>query len=116
MPLPKRFVKGFSEVIILQILSEKQSMYGYELLREIEERSEQDFIFEEGTLYPLLYRLEARDYITSEKKVAPSGKERRYYSLTESGKKLLQSKTKELKVLMKGLKRLLPLNSELYVS
>lgn len=114
MELNKRFVKGFSEVIILQILSEKRPMYGYELLQEIEERSDHDFVFEEGTLYPLLYRLEAKKYITSKRKLAPSGKERRYYSLTESGKKLLASKTKELKVLMKGLGRLLPLNSNIY--
>ena len=115
MTLTKKFIKGFSEVIILQILNEKRPMYGYELLREIEEQSDRDFVFEEGTLYPLLYRLEAKKYITSKKKIAPSGKERRYYSLTDSGKKLLESKIKELKSLMKGLKRLLPLNSESYV-
>lgn len=58
----RELVKGSTSLILLQLLAEKD-MYGYEIVKEMEKRS--DFVLQvkEGTLYPALHRLEKQQYI-----------------------------------------------------
>lgn len=63
-------------------------MYGYQIKKEIEKRSNGIFIMKEGTLYAPLYRLEERKFITSRKEPA-GGRFRNYYHLEESGREYL---------------------------
>lgn len=109
MKFSKETLKGASEIIVLQELQRLEEAYGYSLLKSITESSNQVFDFKIGTLYPLLYRLEAKGYIKSRLKAAPSGKDRRYYTLTASGKKFLDSKTREYTVFLDGMKTILEL-------
>ena len=64
---------GGLDLLILQLLSERE-MYGYEMVTELEKRSRAVFRMKEGTLYPLLHRLEKE------------GRTRRYYRLTRKGR------------------------------
>lgn len=111
MHFSKELLKGTVEIIVLNTLHELGESYGYQLVKAINAASGNLFELQEGTLYPLLYRLEDKDYITSTKKRAPSGKERRYYSITTKGKKELASRRSELSLFMKGLKQALRLSS-----
>jgi len=100
-------MKGVSETIVLEVLNDQNEAYGYQLIQAIKKSSKNAFDFPEGTLYPLLYRLEEKKYIISKKKTAPSGKVRRYYYLTSQGKNILKQQILELKEMQKGLNNVL---------
>ena len=82
--------KGVLEMVVLCIILEKDT-YGYELLQELGKRGEGFFDLKEGTLYPILYRLEDDGLIQSSWKQDPerSGGRRpapkKYYRITEAG-------------------------------
>ncbi len=80
---------GGSTVLMLLSLLREQDMYGYEIIRELEQRSEQAFRYKEGTLYPVLHKLENKGYVRSYLSKGDSGRQRKYYRLTESGLKQL---------------------------
>jgi PadR family transcriptional regulator PadR len=88
MKIERELLKGTAPIAVLQILS-RGAMYGYELGQAIEEKSGGILTFGHGTLYPLLYNLEARGLLCTEWQQAASGRERRYYSITGKGKKHL---------------------------
>lgn len=106
----KEMMKGIAELIILQTLEQHEECYGYQLTTLIAKTSDNVFKLKEGTLYPILYRLEGRNLITSERKQSPQGRERRYYQLTTKGKRVLAKETKEAKHIMKGLQQILQSN------
>jgi len=75
-------------VIILAVLSQlKEAQYGYSLLKHM---AEMGFEIEQGTLYPLLRRLEERALLQSEWQVDGS-RPRRYYSISPAGEKTLHT-------------------------
>jgi len=76
--------KGWLEVAILAILW-KNRMYGLEVIRELEARS--DLVVAEGTVYPVLTRLRADGLVEAEWEESTSGHPRKYYSLTPLGRK-----------------------------
>lgn len=96
-------MKGAAEIIVLQALADEGEAYGYDLLKAIKRTSQNIFELQEGTLYPLLYRLEDRGLIASKKQAAPSGKTRRYYRLTHKGGKHLKDRSKEWKLFAEGM-------------
>lgn len=78
--------KGVLEMLVLRLVC-TQPTYGYELLLRLKEVSQGRFVLKEGTLYPILYRLEddgfiAAKWITGEGRMAP----KKIYEATESGK------------------------------
>lgn len=85
-----QLMKGTLEGCILKIIS-KEVTYGYEIVLKL-----QDFGFtevKEGTIYPLLVRLEKKGMLTSEFKKSPLGPSRKYYALAEEGELYLQAFT-----------------------
>lgn len=107
MQFSKEMLKGTAEVIVLHALKKEGASYGYELIKSLKEDSNNIFEFQEGTLYPLLYRLEDKGLVSSEQRESESGKKRRYYSITAKGKGVLAIKQKELQSMMSGLKHVL---------
>lgn len=107
MKFSKEIMKGAAEIIVLQVLKEEGELYGYQLTKAIRAASQGIFEFQEGTLYPLLYRLEAKQYITSQKRTASNSKERRYYAITSSGERLLRERAVELRSFMTGMRQVL---------
>lgn len=81
--------KGVLEMLVLQLLSEREK-YGYQLICELREQSDDMFLLKEGTLYPILYRMEDDGLVVS-KWSEPRGKEvsRKYYSITAEGSETL---------------------------
>ena len=83
-----------TSMLILKLLSE-QDMYGYQIIKELEQRSNHVFDLKEGTLYPVLHALEVKLAIQSYNKTAENGRIRKYYKITETGLKLSCEKEKE---------------------
>lgn len=84
-------LRGNTDVLLL-FLIEERSTYGYQLIKEIERRSQNYFQFKEGTVYPALHRLENDGLIHGEWQELPSKQERRYYRITEKGRQVLREK------------------------
>jgi len=94
---PKRdLLKGSSNSLLLSLLDGK-TMYGYQIVKELEARSQGYFKFKEGTLYPALHRLEKSGLISSQWELLSNGRQRRNYSITAKGRaELVQEKTQWL--------------------
>jgi PadR family transcriptional regulator, regulatory protein PadR len=90
----RELVKGSTSLILLQLLNEKD-MYGYELVKVLDKRSEHHLQVKEGTLYPALHKLENQEYVKCYWEEQEKGPARKYYQITAEGKKLLQEKTNE---------------------
>jgi PadR family transcriptional regulator PadR len=84
------FLNGVPELLVLQLLA-RRAMYGYELVRAIEESSGQVLEFGEGCIYPILHRLESDGDLASRRETV-GGRSRVVYRLTASGKKRLQAR------------------------
>lgn len=89
-----QLMRGTLEGCILKFLSE-ETTYGYELVERLEQNGFQDI--KEGTIYPLLVRLEKKGIIRSEFRPSPLGPSRKYYSLTPDGFEYLQEFTENWK-------------------
>lgn len=81
----KELLKGCIEPLILAVLQEGDK-YGYQLAREIKERSEDGFLLKDGTLYPALKRLEQDGLVESYWGESEAGARRRYYRLADAGR------------------------------
>lgn len=94
MKIDKSLLSGSTALLVLSLLSESDK-YGYQMISDLALRSEQVFEFKEGTLYPVLHALEKEGALRSYEKEAPSGRTRRYYSITGKGRKLLAEKKEQ---------------------
>ncbi|MFC4023668.1 PadR family transcriptional regulator [Oceanobacillus longus] len=82
-----QMMKGILDGCLLAIIKDKE-VYGYELAERLGEYGFQNF--SEGTIYPLLLRMQKEKLITSTLKKSTAGPKRKYYSLTEKGEEELQ--------------------------
>jgi PadR family transcriptional regulator, regulatory protein PadR len=96
MESKRDLLKGSSNSLLLCLL-DGQPMYGYQIVKELEAKSQGYFKFKEGTLYPALHRLEKSGVISSKWEMLPNGRQRRYYTITPKGQAMLaQEKTQWL--------------------
>jgi PadR family transcriptional regulator PadR len=102
MRFESQLLKGIAPAVVLEILSGGQ-MYGYELSQAIEQRSGDILTLGKGTLYPLLYNLEAKKLVKGKWENNQSARKRRYYSITSQGKDELAKQKVQLKELTAGL-------------
>lgn len=81
--------KGVLEMLVLKQL-EREEQYGYQLISRLKSKSDGMFTLKEGTLYPILYRLEDEGLVSS-RWSQPNGKEisRKYYAITPEGQDAL---------------------------
>lgn len=106
MKIERELLKGAAPIAVLQSLS-REAMYGYELGQEIEKKCRGILCFGHGTLYPLLYNLEAHGYVSTEWRQAGNGRERRYYTITEKGVKHLSEQRMQWEELDAAMKLIL---------
>ena len=74
-------------MLVLSLLN-KKSAYGYELVKKMEEKVS-FLVFEQGTIYPILRRLEKRELLSSNWSIEDPTKPKKYYSLTQEGERAL---------------------------
>jgi PadR family transcriptional regulator PadR len=94
------FTNGLPELLILRRLSAGE-MYGYQLVSEIAKAGEGRIKFSEGCVYPVLHRLEAKGILATREEEA-AGRLRRYYRLSQSGKKRLAQLLDELQAVKRS--------------
>ncbi len=82
------------ELLMLNLIAQKP-MYGYRIIKELETRSQGYFKFKEGTLYPVLHRLETSGLISGQWRELPNGRQRKYYDITEKGKASLSERARQ---------------------
>jgi PadR family transcriptional regulator PadR len=97
MKIDKELMKGSTTLLILNLLS-TGDMYGYQMTHELEKRSDSTFSLKEGTLYPILHALESKGMIESYWEDTNASRKRKYYHITDEGKKFLDEKRKEWEV------------------
>lgn len=88
MKIDKGLIGGSVILLVLTLLVETD-MYGYEIIKELDQRSDQTFQFKEGSLYPVLHKMLNSGYVSSYSEKGTSGKNRKYYQITTKGKKQL---------------------------
>jgi transcriptional regulator len=92
-PQATDLVQGTLEVLILKTLA-LEPMHGWGIGQRIQQVSKDVLQVGQGSLYPALHRLEARGWIRSEWGPSENNRRSRYYSLTRSGRKHLESELK----------------------
>ena len=104
----KQLKKGVLEILVLKILSLSE-MYGYQIIQLLDDKSGGIFKMKEGTLYPVLYRLEDGKLIESywENGSEKRGVPRKYYRITEAGLEQLQEMKNEWNVMANSIHSIL---------
>lgn len=97
--------KGSLTTIILQLLSEHDKMYGYEITQKVKELTKGELKITEGALYPSLHKLEADGFLDVEVEKVDN-RLRKYYKLTEQGTKETVNKLAELENYIKTMQAL----------
>jgi PadR family transcriptional regulator PadR len=94
MPGPRlsgsQLLKGTTPLLVLTVIGDGE-LYGYEIARQIRDRSGGAFAPSEGSLYPTLHQLEQDGALTATWRESERGPRRRFYRLTAKGQKLLQA-------------------------
>ena len=98
--------KGSLSTIILSLLKEQGKMYGYQITREVEKITSGKLVVTEGALYPTLHKLEAKGLLSVEL-AKVNNRVRKYYFITEKGKKETVNLLNEMKSFMENMEILL---------
>lgn len=101
----KELLKGSTEMIILKLL-EKEDLYGYMMIKRLDEKSQNIFDLKVGTLYPVLHNLEKEQLIESYWEDSLSSRKRKFYKITNKGIKVLKQKREEWNTYAKGINNL----------
>ena len=96
MPISADTLRGYTDTIILAQLLREDS-YGYEINKNIRQRTNGDYEFKEATLYTAFKRLEQNGLITSYWGDEESSARRRYYAITEAGRERWEECAREWK-------------------
>ena len=83
-------MQGTLELLILKTLA-RESMHGYGIVQQIHETVDDLLKVEDGSLYPALYRMEERGWISSEWGVSENNRRAKFYQLTLTGRKQLEA-------------------------
>src|SRR5580700_10725467 len=92
--LAKDMVAASAKPLLLSILAERES-YGYEIIQKVRELSGGEIEWSDGMLYPVLHRMERDGLIESEWKEADSGRQRKYYFISSSGRNVLKNERQQ---------------------
>lgn len=85
--IDKGYISGSTRLLVLNVLQEK-ACHGYEIIKVLKLRSNDVFDMKEGTLYPILHKLENDEYIISKNEMV-NGRMRKVYHITDKGVKVL---------------------------
>lgn len=103
----RQMKKGVLDMLVLKLL-ERGPCYGYQLISELREKSRGIFLLKDGTLYPILYRLEDEGLVESRWSEA-EGKQvpRKYYAITDAGKTALADMGNTWQKIVDGINRVM---------
>ena len=102
-----QMLKGIIDGCILKLIDEKE-IYGYELAEKLGEYGFEDF--SEGTIYPILLRMQKEQLVTTTLKKSTAGPKRKYYTLNAKGREELHKFEEEWKALQNSVNQILSRN------
>jgi len=85
----KELLKGTIPLMVLSLIG-KRDLYGYQIIKQLRVLSGETFVFKEGTLYPILHSIEKRQFITGYWQESSIGRKRKYYRISDEGKRELE--------------------------
>jgi len=94
MEISKDLIAASSTPLVLAILAEGDS-YGYAILQRVRELSSGRMAWTDGMLYPVLHRLERLGHVEARWEVAETGRRRKYYRITHSGREQLAEERRQ---------------------
>lgn len=97
--------KGSAELVLLALL-EARARHGYELARMIESGSANTLHFHVASIYPMLYRMEARGWVLGRWVEKAGERRRRFYRLTPLGRRVLAEQRRTWRDFVAALDRL----------
>ena len=104
-------LKGTLPLLVLSVLRDGE-LYGYEIAQRIRSRSGELFAPSEGSLYPALHRLEKAGALTASWRASERGPRRRYYAITEDGKRVYAEASREWEAIASGVSRVAEVPSD----
>ncbi len=102
MRVERELMRGAGPFAVLKMLKRRE-MYGYELVEALSKHTSGVLAMGQSTLYPMLYNLEAKGYITSRWRQSEAGRPRKYYALTRRGLQRLAMDTKQWQALVNAI-------------
>lgn len=106
MKFRKELIGATTTTLILAVLKEAET-HGYEIVRRVNELSGGLFEWQEGTIYPVLHKMELAGLIEGRWTVGETGKQRRVYAITTEGSRTLKSQKKEWEIFSQTVSRML---------
>lgn len=103
--LDRELKKGSAELLILSLV-EVRARHGYEISKLIDERSGGRLHFKVASLYPLLYRLEERGWISGKWVEKAGERRRRFYRITPEGKRMLAAQRDHWRAFVESIARI----------
>ena len=108
MTVREQMRKGTTNFILLNLLAEAdRSMYGYEIIQKLEERSDGFFEFKQGLVYPRLHELERDGYLRAEWEGEEGSRRRKFYTITDEGRRRLEKELQGWHALTRNVNKLL---------
>lgn len=104
MDISKDLIAASATPLILAILK-KEDSYGYDIIKKVKEISNNEIVWTEGMLYPVLHRLEKNGFIESYWKKSEIGRRRKYYCLMEDGLLELEKQKKQWEIVHSALSK-----------
>lgn len=92
----QEILKGTIKPLIIKLIKDERRMYGYQITQKVKELSSQKILITEGALYPALHKLVDEGILITESEWI-GNRERKYYSLSESGKETAPAKLEEIR-------------------
>jgi PadR family transcriptional regulator, regulatory protein PadR len=106
MKFRKELIGATTGTLILSVLKESET-HGYEIVRRVNELSGGLFEWQEGTIYPVLHKMEIAGLIEGRWAIGSTGKQRRVYAITSDGSRVLKDQKKEWAVFSRAVTAML---------
>ena len=87
-------LQGTLDMLVLRVLS-RGELHGWGITQKLEQLSKSALQVDEGSLYPSLYRMEAKGWVEAEWRVTENNRRAKYYSLTRAGRKQLEAELQD---------------------
>ncbi len=107
MHIDKDLIAASATPLVLAILAEGES-YGYAILKRVRTLSAGELEWTDGMLYPLLHRLDRLGYVTTDWRVPPEGRRRKYYTITDEGRAALAEQRRQWATVSRALNDMWP--------
>ncbi|MGC2160974.1 MAG: PadR family transcriptional regulator [Silvibacterium sp.] len=108
---PVQILQGTLDLIVLRTLGAMGAQHAYQIATRLEQVSESLLSLNQGTLYPALVRLEQYGWIRGEWGRTENNREAKYYALTKSGRKALETETERWRTMAGVVERFLVIDT-----